>query len=237
MTYLEPTLPVLLLLLVVFFAVRQRRREGVVIGALVLACWPPAAYLFELPLTFRYSAAPPASGSPGAIVVLSGYVAFPEDVRRRPQFGEDTARRLSSAIFLYEHWRPLPVYATGGKLGNSPISYGAAMKNELVRNGVPADAVRVEERSSNTFENAVNTVAQLKADGVGSVVLVTSSYHLLRAELCFRNQGIAVYPVSADLEPGWRIENLIPGWPSLRTVGRALHEYVALVSYWLRGRL
>lgn len=236
MTYLEPVVPVLLLLLVVFVARWERRRVAIVMGALVLACWPPVAHLFELPLTYRYPERPPADGAPGAIVVLSGHVAFYGD-GRRPEFGLDTQRRLSKAEWLYRHWRPLPVYATGGKLGGSDVSHAAAMKDHLVRYDVPADAVRVEEGSSNTYENAVGTAAHLKADGVDSVVLVTSSYHLWRAELCFRKQGIKVYPVSADpkAEREWTI--LIPKWEALEVVGRALHEYVALVWYWMKGRI
>lgn len=237
MTYLEPTTAAWLLLMVVFLAANRRRWLWVTIGATFLIHWQPAAYLFELPLTRAYSDSAPETGNPGAIVVLSGHVAFPEDPRAEPEFGQDTQRRVLRAVWLHRHWRPLPVYTTGGKLGGRPISYAAAMKEELVRRGVPPDAVRVEERSGNTYENAVNTAAQLKADGVDSVVLVTSKYHLLRAELCFRKQGITVYPVSADAKAEWGAESVAPGWPPERTVGRMVHEYVALVWYWLRGRL
>ncbi|MBL8290656.1 MAG: YdcF family protein [Bryobacterales bacterium] len=237
MTYLEPVTPALLLLMAVFLAVKRLRLVWLTLAATALIHWQPAAYLFELPLTHGYSENPPRSANPGAIVVLSGYVAFPEDTRDDPEFGQDTQRRVSRAVRLHRHWRPLRIYTTGGRLGGSPISYAAAMKGELVRRGVPPDSVRIEERSATTYENAVNTAAQLKADGVDSVVLVTSKYHLLRAELCFRKQGIAVYPVSADAKADWGVESVVPGWSPERTVGRTVHEYVALVWYRLRGRL
>lgn len=237
MTYLEPTTAAWLLLMVVLLAANRRRWLWVTIGVTFLIHWQPAAYVLELPLTHGYSANAPESGQPGAMVVLSGDIAFPEDARGEPELGRDTQRRLLRAVWLYRHWRPLPVYTTGGRLGGSRISYAAAMKEELVRRGVPEEAVRVEEGSWNTYENAVNTAAQLKADGVDSVVLVTSKYHLLRAELCFRKQGITVYPVSADAKAEWGVESVVPGWPPERTVGWTVHEYVALAWYLLRGRL
>jgi len=235
-TYLEPTTVAWLLLLLGLCALRRRRWvvAGIVVAGLVH--WQPAANLFELPLTCWYSASAPRSEAPQAIVVLAGYVVVPEEPRADPEFGVETHRRLLKVVLLRRTWRPLPVYASGGKMGGR-ISYAAAMKDDLVRRGVPAEAVRVEEASANTYENAVNTAALLKADGVKSVVLVTSEYHLLRAELCFRMQGIQVYPVSADEKAEWGIETMNPGWPGERVVGRTLHEYVALVWYRLKGRL
>lgn len=237
MTYWQPVAAAWLLLMAVLLAANRRRWLAGALGVAALIHWRPAVYLFELPLTHAYTENAPESANPGAIVVLSGHIAFPEDPRADPVLGPQTQMRILRAVWLYRHWRPLPVYTAGGKLGGSRISYAAAMKDELVRRGLPPDAVRVEDRSGNTYENAVNTAAYLKAGGVNSIVLVTSRHHLLRAELCFQKQGIQVYAVSAEAKVKWDIESVLPGWMPEQTLGWAVHEYVALVWYWLRGRL
>jgi len=63
------------------------------------------------------------------------------------------------------------------------------MRNFLLLNGVPAQAITLENRATSTRENALY-VAELLQLGSQRVVLVTSDYHMGRALRAFREAGV-----------------------------------------------
>ena len=58
--------------------------------------------------------------------------------------------------------------------------------------GVPADALILETRSRNTYENAVEVKQELAALGAERVGLVTSAMHMPRSVALFEKQGFTV---------------------------------------------
>lgn len=67
------------------------------------------------------------------------------------------------------------------------------MRDFLITHGVPAAAVRVENASLSTRENALFVKRML--EGVpGRKVLVTSDYHMFRARRAFEKAGLHVTP-------------------------------------------
>lgn len=106
--------------------------------------------------------------------------------------------------------------------------------------GVPHDEIGVEAVSRNTHENARNTAALLRGDGLHDILLVTSPIHMRRAAGAFRHEGIGVTPVPADDDDdamlvdatGW-----LPRREALTLTARCLREYVALWVYARRGWL
>ena len=66
--------------------------------------------------------------------------------------------------------------------------------------GVPSANILLDEQSLRTRDNAVRSAALLRAEGIGTVLLVTSPLHLLRAKLAFEALGISAYPVRASKE-------------------------------------
>jgi len=96
--------------------------------------------------------------------------------------------------------------------------------------GVPGNRIVLEGRSSRTAENARETAKLLRAEGIGSILLVTSPAHMRRAKLCFEAQGIAVAPAPA---PGRRpVHRVHPTANSdLISLDEVLHEYLGLIFY------
>lgn len=94
--------------------------------------------------------------------------------------------------------------------------------------------ILLESRSTSTYENAIEAWAVLAARGeVHEIVLLTSNYHILRAEYCFRkvfpaDVVIRVYPIEA--------EKVVPG--SWYRDGKArkivLTEYAKYLWYRVR---
>ena len=67
------------------------------------------------------------------------------------------------------------------------------MRNFLIAQGIPAEAILTESKANSTRENALHT-RDLLASLPGGKVLVTSDYHMYRAVRVFRKAGIDVTP-------------------------------------------
>lgn len=81
--------------------------------------------------------------------------------------------------------------AGGGYDGHSIAS---VMRDLLVKFGVAESNIWMEERSTSTYENALYGAAILKKYAIRNIALVVDQRSMLRAEACFRKQGIEVVP-------------------------------------------
>jgi uncharacterized SAM-binding protein YcdF (DUF218 family) len=108
------------------------------------------------------------------------------------------------------------------------------MRQVLRESGVPESLIWTEDRSTSTHENALYSAAILREHGIGTIVLVTEAQDMLRAELCFRKEGLVVipYPISFR-HVGPLLDELMPGWNAINRNERILHETVGLGWYWL----
>jgi uncharacterized SAM-binding protein YcdF (DUF218 family) len=116
------------------------------------------------------------------------------------------------ALYAVRAWRTgnyKRIVFSGGRTGwsESP-SLAAEMGRFAISLGVPADAITLEERSLSTRENALFT-AELVRSWPGSMVLMTSDYHMLRSRLTFERAGLAVRAAPVpDVGKRWN------RWPS-----------------------
>jgi len=69
-----------------------------------------------------------------------------------------------------------------------------AMREFIVCNGVPREAVMIDDSAASTRENALNVAAILKQRN-GRFVLLTSDYHMRRAAAAFIKAGVAIQRV------------------------------------------
>jgi len=105
----------------------------------------------------------------------------------------------------------------------------------LKQMGVAQDRLIIEDRSRNTYENAVFSKQQAAQDG--NWVLVTSAIHLPRAVGVFRQAGWKVIPWPSNYLTGgdedWANEDI----PVLRLyrLSRTFHEWIGLIYYRWRG--
>ena len=106
---------------------------------------------------------------------------------------------VDGTIGLSSYWRA--IYAVRawreGNFHEMVISGGGgiaqAMGVFIVAEGVPAGAVRLEERSTNTRENA-SFVAEMLRQTAGRKILLTSDFHMFRAWRAFRKYGLETVP-------------------------------------------
>jgi uncharacterized SAM-binding protein YcdF (DUF218 family) len=114
--------------------------------------------------------------------------------------------------------------------GGGRFRPAAIMRDFLLANGVPSDRVVVEDRSTTTRENATFT-KDLLIGTSGRLVLLTSDYHMWRAEWVFRKVGlnVAARPFPDLIK---RSASRSERWPEFFDL---CSEALKSVYYWVRG--
>lgn len=194
------------------------------------------------PLEHRY---PPLAlnaklGSPSdtAIVVFGG-----STYARAPEYGGVSALHqsaLSRTLYAADLARRsgLDVFPSGGKAMATLEPDAETMRRGLIRFGVPASHIFVENKANTTWQNARRLKQMLVKRDINRVVLVTSAWHMPRAVWSMKAQGgITVIPAPCDYLEGMIPNNILdylPKGSTLRISCLALHEYLGLLWYHIR---
>lgn len=105
--------------------------------------------------------------------------------------------RVRRAVALSHAGLAPRLILTGG-VGEAGIAEAAVMEALAVAHGVPADALILESRATRTLESARSVGAIARAAGWRSVIVVSDPFHLRRAALLFRAEGLAVQTAATD---------------------------------------
>jgi uncharacterized SAM-binding protein YcdF (DUF218 family) len=185
------------------------------------------------------------------IIILGGGEHGQSYPRPIPEIG-GAGDRLIYAAWLYRQKAAPIVLFTGGAIEwlSADDQMWRGVDTLLGLMGVPADALWLETRSRNTYENAVECKAILAEKGLQRAILVTSAVHMPRAVAIFRHQGLEVIPAPVDYtvtQAEWNqfkeaslsshLLFLLPSSESLEITSRVLKEYVGILVYKLRGWL
>lgn len=237
-------------------AVATRRpawRKRLLLGALLLIWlggngWVANALVKSL--EWRYLPGDPLPEA-GAIVVLGGGTQPRQFPRPSPEVDGAGDRVIYAARLFREGKAPL-VVVTGGRLPWSSAAQGAdaEMADLLAFMGVPPEAMLLEGRSANTYENAVFTKELLEPLGITRIILVTSALHMPRAAAVFAKQGFEVIPAPTDFSvtlpdealpfrQAWPnyLFDLFPTADNLSETTLAMKEYLGILTYRVRGWL
>lgn len=209
-------------------------------AGLWLSCCAVIAYLALGTLEWRYLPER-APGEPiEAIVVLSGSSQVPSFDPKASNLGADTYYRCLHALDLYEQHGPALIVVSGGADLAWPARPPLAevMRDFLVRGGVPAEKVIVEPKAQDTHENATESCKLLRERGIKHLVLVTDACHMPRAMACFRHEGMEVLAApcnfrTAGFRNSW--QSYVPTPLGASQLESAVHEWIGLAYYWLRG--
>jgi uncharacterized SAM-binding protein YcdF (DUF218 family) len=185
--------------------VRPRLARGLVVCACIglwLSCcigvarWIEGHWLDEpAPLSADDRAALKVRAANGgvAIVVLGGGVDETAPEYGRPNLGKEAYERLRYAVWLGRE-TGAPILASGGQgwaATDRTDPPEATRTAELATTELGTPLRWTETTSRDTHENAVNSVALLKASGVREIVLVTHGWHMPRALYEFRGAAAA----------------------------------------------
>jgi uncharacterized SAM-binding protein YcdF (DUF218 family) len=176
----------------------------------------------------------PPADPPQAIVILGAEIVRVRGGVARARVGALTLERLRTGAELARR-TGLPVLVTGGVTQPTQLPVGSLMAQSMKEDfRVP---VRwVESESRDTWENAADSAALLRPDGIRSIYLVTHGWHMKRALAAFAPTGLAVTPAPTPLDTGGTLTltDLIPRPSAWQTGYFALHEWIGRAWYAFR---
>ena len=238
--FLMPTCVVLALLVV---ALRTRRRWPIVVALVLLwvASTPVTSnVLMRAVEGWRVRQVTSDAPNADAIVVLSFSIRdVPGDAI---SFEFDDFDRFLGGFELYKAGKAPRLIFTGGWSAWKPDMpfIGDVLIARARDFGVPASALSTTGKASNTEQEAEG-VAQLlgvgKSPAAPRILLVTSAYHMSRAEMLFRRAGLEVIPFPVDFQTklGITPRSFIPNGDTLKQTDAALKEIYGRMYYWIVG--
>ncbi len=236
---------IIILLSVAYFIKNRVSKKRLYISAIVVFL------IFTNPLIFRgvsgawegdLQPAESMQNKSDVCVVLGGMSTFHEPSGRI--CFTQSADRLLQAVDLYKKGFISKIIISGGTARliqkNRPESIH--LKEYLLTLGIPAQSVLIDSLSRNTYENSINSMELIKANGWNKkIVLVTSAFHMKRAAKCFEKVEFTVYPYTTDILKGTSSitfsDVVIPSVSVLNNWDYLIREWVGIIMYWLNGYL
>ncbi|MFT7432644.1 MAG: uncharacterized SAM-binding protein YcdF (DUF218 family) [Alphaproteobacteria bacterium] len=153
----------------------------------------------------------------------------------------DSYQRMVSALEVHAQVNSrTPILISGGKTaGPHYPSEAAVLRTQFDKQSARILPIKLEEISTNTYENALQSAHEINRRGAKKVLLVTSEEHMLRSLAAFRGRGIDPLPLRVfTMDRGalaW--DDFFPSYTGVRTNARALYEIYAIVEYLLAERI
>lgn len=221
-----------------------KRRLGLVIGALSLALLGLASLtnigaVLIAPLEARFERPMLLPERVDAIVLLGGATAARISTLRQVTELNEAGDRLVETLWLAQHYPGARIILTGGVIVAGAESEAATMQRLLLRFGIAPERLVLEDKARNTDENAAYSKVVLGA-APGTVMLVTSAYHMPRAMGLFREVGLnpiawpTDYRSSGDDSFGINTTQLSV---NLATASTAMKEWIGLLAYHWTGKI
>ncbi len=218
------------------------RFVGLALLVLLVQGWEilPDAGIRRLENTYPPQATPPDLKNFAGIIVLGGALESASlwEGRTQPALNS-AAERMVAPLPLMQQHPHLRLLFTGGEGELWAQALTEAQRADIFYRamGLAPERLILEDRSRNTFENAVLSAAVAGVDIKKPWLLVTSAWHMPRSMATFEKAGWNVTPYPVDFRTGqstpWTDYSLSDGasrWQLL------LHEWLGLWVYQRTGR-
>ncbi len=244
--FVQPLNFSILLLAIALMAMALRWRKLAVAATatsfaiLALATWTSLGALMLSPLENRYPKLAFPAEVAGIVVLGGGFEGAINRARGGYELNSGGDRFVEAAVLArrYPQARIVVTGVTGALLlaGEGDADTAPRLLAAL---GVEPERLILENRSRNTYENAVFTRALVSPQPGETWLLVTSAFHMPRAVGVFRRAGFPVeaYPVD------WRtrgeadaLRGFARAAEGLARTDQALREWVGLAAYRLAGK-
>ena len=169
-------------------------------------------------VVYRQNNLPPV-GEYDAMIVLGAQVKPSGEPSLQLQW------RIDAAAKAWKERQSL-IVVCGAQGGGEPATEASVMRAELIKQGVAAEDILMDEESFNTRQNIANAVKLLEGHNVDHVLVVTSDYHLARAMAIAEDAGLDASGVGAPTLQGLR--------PWVKNQGR---EGLAWIKYCMQKYL
>ena len=177
------------------------------------------------------------------IILLGGYSDFQTAMGKSEfQLAKIGGNRLITALNLYKKGIGTKIILTGGsgKLLGDKYGESEYVAPYLKTLGLPDSVIIVENKSRNTWENAIfskQIVDSLQKNA--TCLLVTSAIHMPRSKACFEKAGLSttIYPTDYYSQHSDNLFTLFfePSSSKLYAWEALLHEWIGVITYKIKG--
>jgi len=177
-----------------------------------------------------------------AAIVLGG-VSFWDHTLNRIQFSRSSDRVFQSLeLYKLGYVKKLIIIGGSGSIIYPDDKESIEIKAYLVNIGFKNEDIILEDQSRNTYENAKYTKVLLDSLHMkGPFIMITSGFHMKRAQQCYKKFGIESTAYSTDRYSGeLRFEPdkiLIPNTSCIQAWDVLLHEFFGFAVYYFLGYL
>ena len=175
-------------------------------------------------------------------VVLGGMAEYDNNLKRLSiRRGGD---RIWQAIHLYHLGKIDKILISGdnGFMIDKGLKEAEQLKEVLIEEGIPNEDILIENKSKNTYQNAIESKKVLDASPVNeSVLLITSALHMKRSEACFKKAGFKNFGTfTTDHYTGEKRgyyfdQYVVPNISTMSDWNKLTHEWVGYLTYWIVG--
>jgi uncharacterized SAM-binding protein YcdF (DUF218 family) len=228
-------------LVAAMFGRRRWATAGTVLAVLILALstWTELGAIMISPLEDRFPK-PPLPEKVDGIIVLGGGLESPINAVRGGYEINGAGDRIVEAAVLARRFPTAKIVISGGTVEMMTAGEGDADTGPrlLTALGVTADRLVLENKSRNTYENAIFTRELVTPKPGETWLLVTSAFHMPRATALFDKAGFPTVAWPVDYMTSGK-ENIatLPPYNGLEVTTTAVREWIGLVAYWLSGRI
>ena len=245
MIYLHKILPlifsplIIIILLIIFGLITGSKKISLIgVFILIVCSLPVVSDKLVAYLESDYQLSKPSNiTSTDAIVVLSGMLKTINSKEGLDyEFGE-ASDRIFAGINLFKEKKAPKLILTRGKLPWSVgIPEGEYLKDFAIKNGISENNILLTGNVENTDQEA-KAVKKLLSEDKPKIMLVTSAFHMPRAQIVFEAAGINVVPFPVDFQKGLSKITFMSFMPSAGALGETsffVREMIGRVYYSLK---
>ncbi|QWD91005.1 YdcF family protein [Polynucleobacter sp. MWH-Braz-FAM2G] len=247
--------PIFILIALLFLSLRKmhlcKRFLVLALVDIVLVGWLPASEIFLQALEGAISKTALLKISEddlGGIIILGGAIEGGEIAIDRGEISiYSSAERVTKAFELIRKYPNLPFVFSGysGRIAPKGLSEADSFKQLIQEQGLSEAMAHYEDRSRNTYENALFMKPMIQEFGLrtdsGQLkpwLLITSASHMYRSTKVFQRLGLDVLPMPVDYQTAhhlrWGKFDLVDGAQNWNILA---HEIVGLFAYWITGKI
>ncbi|MFU0504559.1 YdcF family protein [Pseudaminobacter sp. NGMCC 1.201702] len=245
--FIQPLNLAIFLLLVGLVALVARWKRLAIAGCsgafliLAFATWTSLGALMLTPLEERFGR-PAVLEKVDGIIVLGGGLEGAINLARGGYELNAGGDRMVETAILARRFPTAKVVVSGGTGtlvldGEGDAETAPRLLSAL---GVERQRMVLENKSRDTYENALFTKELVSPKPGETWLLVTSAFHMPRSMALFAKAGFAVTPWPVDYRTsGVEGVGFFRDAPqdSLRNTTTAIREWIGLIAYWLSGRI
>jgi uncharacterized SAM-binding protein YcdF (DUF218 family) len=234
-------LPIMLVIILIIIGLIKNKKKliYIAIGFLYIISTPIFSNnFFKLVEGSEYRKPISAIDSADAIVVLSGMLGINElEDSTYIEWGDPD--RFFGGIALFKAGKAQKLVFTGGKMpwGKVKKTEGEVLKEYAISNGIPFEKILLTKDVENTEDEAMAVKELINPNK--RIILVTSAYHMYRAQRLFEKQGFEVIPYKVDYKAAGNstitIMDFLPSAGNLELVEIGIREIIGRLFYLVKG--